>query len=68
MKPGRSKIETTLSEMMKVASRIAFEQSDDTVEAHVLTSMIVFEMFRRRFAPASPRGAALREDGKISLN
>ncbi|HEX9443590.1 MAG TPA: hypothetical protein VGA73_05690 [Candidatus Binatia bacterium] len=51
MKPDRSKIEATLGQLMKAASQVAFEQSEDTLEAYALTSLVLVQMIRRRFAP-----------------
>ena len=64
-----AKIETTLGQLMKVASQVAFERSDDTMEAYAITSLVLVEMIRRRFAPAGRAAEASGEDaGASTLN
>jgi hypothetical protein len=52
----RTQIETTIGGLMRAASEIAFERSEDTTEAFALSNVVLIEMLRRRFAPAWQRG------------
>jgi hypothetical protein len=56
MKPRRSEMETTIGGLMRAASEIAFERSEDTSEAFAMSNVVLIEMLRRRFAPAWQRG------------
>lgn len=68
MKTDRSKIETTLGDLMKAASQVAFERSDDTLEGYALTSLVLVEMIRRRFAPPGLGGDIGADAGASYLN
>jgi hypothetical protein len=56
MKPRRTEMEATIGGLMRVASEIAFERSEDSMEAFALSNVVLIEMLRRRFAPAWQRG------------
>ena len=56
MKCDRNEMEATIGVLMRAASEIAFERSEDTVEAFALSNFVLIEMIRRRFAPSWQRG------------
>jgi hypothetical protein len=56
MKPRENQMEATIGGLMRAASEIAFERSEDSVEAFALSNVVLIEMLRRRFAPAWQRG------------
>jgi hypothetical protein len=48
----RTRIDTTLGELIAAASEVAFEHSQNAEEAYKLTSLVLVEMLKKRFAPA----------------
>lgn len=56
MKPQRTEMETTIGGLMRAASEIAFERSEDSTEALAMSNVVLIEMLRRRFAPSWQRG------------
>ena len=48
----RTRIDTTLGELIAAASEVAFEHSQSAEEAYTLTRLVLVEMLKKRFAPA----------------
>jgi hypothetical protein len=65
----RTRIDTTLGEIIAVASEVAFEHSQSAEEAYILTSLVLVEMLKKRFSPAEIdfEGYAERTPGKSYL-
>jgi hypothetical protein len=47
----RSRIDTTLGELIAAASAVAFEHCEDSTEAYELTSLVLVEILKKRFCP-----------------
>jgi hypothetical protein len=67
---NRTRIDTTLGELIAVASEVAFEHCEDTKEAYAVTSLVLVEMLKKRFCPARNCVEAFEEGdaGKSHLN
>jgi len=65
----RTRIDTTLGELIAVASEVAFEHSQSAEEAYTLTSLVLVEMLKKRFGPTEIDLAGFDEPtpGKIYL-
>lgn len=65
----RTRIDTTLGELIAAASEVAFEHSQSAEEAYTLTSLVLVEMLKKRFAPAEIdfEGCDERASGKSYL-
>ncbi|MGH7769092.1 MAG: hypothetical protein ACREQP_16725 [Candidatus Binatia bacterium] len=64
-----TRIDTTLGELIAAASEVAFEHSQNAEEAYKLTSLVLVEMLKKRFAPAEIdfEGCEERTPGKNYL-
>ena len=67
---NRTRIDTTLGELIEAASEVAFEQCRNSQEAYELTSLVLIEMLKRRLGPAAHGFEVLDEEdtGKGYLN
>jgi hypothetical protein len=49
----RTRIDTTLGELIAAASEVAFEHCEDTREAYELTGLVLVEILKKRFCPVT---------------
>jgi hypothetical protein len=65
----RTRIDTTLGDLIAAASEVAFEHSQSAEEAYTLTSLVLVEMLKKRFSPTviDFKGYEERTSGKSYL-
>lgn len=66
----RTRIDTTLGELIAAASAVAFEHCENSTEAYELTSLVLVEILKNRFCPVvnSVEAFGTADAGKTRLN